>query len=405
MNPISLKTNEEYKRSQSPSLLPILQDLVTLSETTAPAQQTINDTIEMTGTTAATTTTYMEYAYNVITTASATAYAARLPNPPTKGKSCTIINTSGFPIVIYPSVTGGSINDVVDGNAVIPSDNMPYEFICYENPAPGSWSVILSQTDLLFNTRLGYKTLNAPPSGEKNTASGYFALQKNTTGSNNVGNGYYALFNNTTGLNNTAIGAESLVANTTGVGNVAIGCKTLFSNISGSGNIAIGEEAMKNSTGGGNNIGMGYHSLNSNTTGSSNIGFGSTALSANTTGSSNIGIGDAALSTNTTGSYNVVIGYSSLFNSISNENTVIGSNSLTGSSSGDYNSVVGYACQSGGFSGSTILGHSATATAANQFVVGSSSVNAGTITTEVVVSNKTWSVRINGVACKILLQV
>lgn len=140
MNPLSLKTNEEYKRSQSPSLLPILQDLVALAETTAPAQQTINDTVEMTGTTAATTTTYMEYAYNVITTASSTAYAARLPNPPTKGKSCTIINTSGFPIVIYPSVTGGSINGVVNGSALIPSDGKPYVFFCYENPLPGAWT-------------------------------------------------------------------------------------------------------------------------------------------------------------------------------------------------------------------------------------------------------------------------
>jgi len=106
----------------------------------APAQQPINDAITMTGTTAATTTTYIQYAYNVITTASATNYACRLPNPPVKGKGCTIINTSGVPIVVYPSVTGGSINGVINGSALVPADGKPYVFFCYENPLPGAWT-------------------------------------------------------------------------------------------------------------------------------------------------------------------------------------------------------------------------------------------------------------------------
>ena len=46
----------------------------------------------------------------------------------------------------------------------------------------------------------------------------------------------------------------------------------------------------------------------------------------------------------------------------------------------------------------------AVSTADNQFVVGSASVNAGAIATEVVVSDTTWSVRINGTAYKILLK-
>jgi hypothetical protein len=53
--------------------------------------------------------------------------------------------------------------------------------------------------------------------------------------------------------------------------------------------------------------------------------------------------------------------------------------------------------------GCVVLGSSAIATAANQFVVGSSSVNAGTVTTESLSSTKTWSVIINGTAYKILL--
>ena len=104
------------------------------------AGEVINENIVMTGNTAATTTTYMQYAYNVITTATSSNYAARLPFPPVKGKNVVIINTSGIPIVIYPSVNGGSINGVVNGSALIPSDGKAYTFFCYENPLPGAWS-------------------------------------------------------------------------------------------------------------------------------------------------------------------------------------------------------------------------------------------------------------------------
>lgn len=103
-------------------------------------QQPINDNISLTGTTAATTNTYLDFGYNVITTATATNYACRLPNPPIKGRSTVIVNNSGFPIVIYPSVTGGSINGVVNGSATVPSDGKPYTFFCYENPLPGGWT-------------------------------------------------------------------------------------------------------------------------------------------------------------------------------------------------------------------------------------------------------------------------
>jgi len=107
---------------------------------TPPLQETINDTVVMTGTTAATTSTFLVFGYNVISNATATNYAARLPNPPKKGMSTTVINTSGVPIVIYPSVTGGSINGVVNGAALVPADGKPYVFFCYENPLPGAWT-------------------------------------------------------------------------------------------------------------------------------------------------------------------------------------------------------------------------------------------------------------------------
>jgi hypothetical protein len=134
-------SNIPYLTSLDENQTPLVKDLAALAIAAQGAsKQTINDTAIMSGTTAATTTTYMQYAYNVISLASTTNYAARLPNPPVKGRSTTIINVSSVPIVIYPSVTGGSINGIVNGSALIPNDGKPYTFFCYENPLPGAWT-------------------------------------------------------------------------------------------------------------------------------------------------------------------------------------------------------------------------------------------------------------------------
>jgi len=50
-----------------------------------------------------------------------------------------------------------------------------------------------------------------------------------------------------------------------------------------------------------------------------------------------------------------------------------------------------------------ILGYQATATADNQFVVGSSTSNVGAIATEIIIADRTWTVRINGANYKIPL--
>jgi hypothetical protein len=182
-----------------------------------PLQETINDTVVMTGTTAATTTTNLVFGYNVISNATATNYACRLPNPPKKGMSTTVINTSGVPIVIYPSVTGGSINGVVNGSAIVPSDGKPYVFFCYENPLPGAWSwtppatnqydsgeIIINTTSgnnvwALLNTNMkgvgsgfnsdtgwGYDCLNTIMFGVGAGASGYVAMQRPNPTWNNL---------------------------------------------------------------------------------------------------------------------------------------------------------------------------------------------------------------------------
>ena len=122
-----------------------------------------------------------------------------------------------------------------------------------------------------------------------------------------------------------------------------------MSSFTGNYGTAVGQSALQ--AGGANATAMGYQALQSNT-GSNNVAMGYQALQANTTGANNVAIGP---------------------------NTV-----------------------SGNFSGSVILGRAATATASNQFVVGSTTYNAGTVTTETpATADRTWLVRINGANYKI----
>jgi hypothetical protein len=134
-----------------------------------------------------------------------------------------------------------------------------------------------------------------------------------------------------------------------------------------------------------------------------NTAFGLSALNSNTTGSQNTAVGDLALSLNSTGARNTALGHSALAATTGAFNTAVGRNALSNNTSGGSNSALGEGCQSGNFSGSVILGKDATATAANQFVVGSSGTNAGTITTETITPDRTWTVRINGANYKIPL--
>jgi hypothetical protein len=92
-----------------------------------------------------------------------------------------------------------------------------------------------------------------------------------------------------------------------------------------------------------------------------------------------------------------------LANTTGNGNTAIGSIALSANTTGGSNTAIGAQTVSGNFSGSVIIGRDATATASNQFVVGSATTNAGTVTTEANTSTKVWNVKINGVDYKILL--
>lgn len=79
------------------------------------------------------------YGVNVFTGVTYTDYATKLPQPVT-GKSVKIINLSNSILSVYPSNTGGTINNLaINKAALIPPDGKLYEFICVENPLPGAW--------------------------------------------------------------------------------------------------------------------------------------------------------------------------------------------------------------------------------------------------------------------------
>lgn len=85
------------------------------------------------------TTAILSYGVNVFDTSTPTNYGAKLPQPKT-GKSTTIVNMSSIPISLFPSNTGGQINNYpLDSPAVIPPDGKQYVFTCIENPLPGAW--------------------------------------------------------------------------------------------------------------------------------------------------------------------------------------------------------------------------------------------------------------------------
>ena len=184
---------------------------------------------------------------------------------------------------------------------------------------------------------------------------------------------------------NTAIGFESQQFNASGLYNTSLGHRTLQS-AGGNANIAIGEFALEKVNGGAQNVCIGY-----------------TAGWQITTGTNNTAVGRTSLQNNISGNSNTALGVSSLQNTTSSDNTAIGVSALSANTIGEGNSALGANVDSGNFSHSVILGREATATASNQFVVGSASYNSGAVTTASAAQTKTWDVIINGVAEKILL--
>jgi hypothetical protein len=250
------------------------------------------------------------------------------------------------------------------------------------------------------NTAVGFESASTNTSGTNITAIGYQSL-KASTGGNNTAVGFQTLLVNSTGTNNTALGDRALTANTTGITNTAIGQAALFTNIVGNNNTAVGTSALFTNTGSANTA-VGSSALLNNTA-SNNTAVGFEAASTNISGVEITAVGYRALKANT-GSSNTAIGFNSLsLNTTGVNNTAVGDVALSLNTVASNNSALGYNTQTGNFSGSVILGKDAIATAANQFVVGSTGTNAGAVVTETNVSSKVWNVIINGVAQKILL--
>jgi hypothetical protein len=293
---------------------------------------------------------------------------------------------------------GGSI----DTNTAFGSSALGRNSTGANNTAFGL-SAIYNNTTGNNNTGVGSLSL-AFNNGSDNVAVGYRALQTNTTGTSNTSMGSDSLLLNSVGGSNVAIGQEALRSNTAS-GNTAVGYQSGYSNTSGIQITAIGYQALKANTTGGSNTAIGDIALTKNDTGAANVAIGSNCLNNNTSGSSNVAVGDRASSANTTAAGNVAIGQVALQNTTTGGgNTAIGYNSINANTTGTNNSALGANTVSGNFSGSVILGVGATATASNQFVVGTAAINAGAVDTAVVAPTKRWKVKINGVDYYIALE-
>ncbi len=186
--------------------------------------------------------------------------------------------------------------------------------------------------------------------------------------------------------NNTVYGLNAFDNNVSGEENTAVGNFTLYSNTTGSFNTALGTGALGGNGSGSSNIAVGSFAMEGNETGQNNIAIGAWAMGAAYSGSSNIAIGFNAAYELYGGDFNIVIG---------NEEYSL--------EDGIGNVAIGHQLDTRNCSHSVILGRQAEASGDNQFVVGSSSYNAGAVATETNTSSKVWNVVINGVAQKILL--
>jgi trimeric autotransporter adhesin len=247
------------------------------------------------------------------------------------------------------------------------------------NTADGS-GVLVNLTSGVWNTGIGFQTLNHDTSGSNNTAEGLRALFTNTTGSRNTANGVYALYSNTSGGQNTASGQNALRSNTTGSSNTATGFETLFKN-NGYFNTATGYHALYANTTGNFNTGNGHQALARNTTGTGNTASGVNALVFNTIGGNNAAYGDSALYSNTTGLRNTASGYQALYsNTTGPENTAVGYLALFANTSGGQNTAMGGGALFNNTTGNsnTALGLNAgsgVTTASNVIAIGSDGAN------------------------------
>jgi hypothetical protein len=295
----------------------------------------------------------------------------------------------------------GSNNAVTIGK--VSSDN--------SNPLTNASQIVLNQNG---NPSLGLFTYST------NVGIAFSDQNNGTIRMNFPSSGENAI--TTTSSHNFSIGVASGVGSLTSTtmkffqstGNVAIGTTTDAGyKLDVNGTARTGAATIQTLTVGlgagsqSNNTVLGLSALAINTSGNFNVAIGPAALANNTTATGNVAIGHFAGVSTTTGSNNISIGREAFSpgggSSASNSNVVIGTaacNTATGSG----NVVLGHQAQAGNFNSSVVLGRAATADGNNQFVVGSTTHNAGIIDTATVTPDKRWIVKINGVNYYIALQ-
>lgn len=269
-------------------------------------------------------------------------------------------------------ITRKNILDSVDDSAVIP--------VGLQNTNAGN----------TFGIKVGdLKSQFIPSYTNCNINIGEEALNSVSLGNNNVAIGCAPLKDNSSSTHCIAIGTDSARLSEGGSDCIFLGYKAGYKNTD-NGNIGIGHETMsENTITGIRNIAIGAISLKKLADGEYNIGIGSNALGDLTTGDSNICISNQAGDSITTGDSNICIG------KFSGVGITVLSNNI----------CIGESTNAGGFKESIILGKDAVATGNNQFVVGSSTTNVGSIVTAPATQTAYWNVRINGTAYKILLAV
>jgi hypothetical protein len=348
------------------------------------------------------------------------------------------------PAGTYPGLIKTGDNTAIDGTPKVLSDgngnNLPMEVSTTGVNLTGSptvnsvaiantTQVAAKQDTLVSGTNI--KTINGtsvlgsgnivtpstPPSG----VSGAIQFSNGSAFASDAANLFWDDTNNRLGIGTNAPSATAhfkgsgstsattslLVQNSAGVSSLQVNdnCSVFnYGKGAKTGNAVFGLAALNSITSGDYNSAFGNQALGANTSASQNNAFGYQALFLTTTGADNNAMGTACMLFNTSGSQNVAMGTTVMFNNSSgSQNTAIGYNALNANTTGSSNTALGHGTVSGNFSGSVILGRSATATASNQFVIGSSAYNAGAVTTESNSSTKVWNVIINGVAEKILL--
>jgi hypothetical protein len=304
---------------------------------------------------------------------------------------------SGATMLLTTTGTGGN-SSFASGTLNVPVYQTQIPHLEYNLTEKTVWNNGLG--NILSSTSFGQFALNnANVFNFENSAFGAYALSNISQGYSNTGIGYTALYNVTTGYQNTAVGKGALYLNSAN-GNVAIGHNALNVSTTATGNAIIGTFAGNNLGAGSYNSAVGVSALTGVTTGNYNVAMGWSAMSSGN-GSQNIAIGVGTQAGLGTPTQNVAIGYQALGSNSGNENTAVGNSALIGNTTGSKNTAIGWLVNNGNFSECVIIGAGATATGSNQFVVGSSTYNAGLVATETIVANRTWLVRINGANYKI----